>query len=139
MSRQNLHEVIWSVQREYPVLTTSISPDGAQVVCGGNDKKVSMLNAHTGEELWTVQREGSVYTTSISPDGAHVVCGGNYNKVSMLNARTGEEVWTERSKDYVTTTSITPDGSRIIYADKDIVYCIRNPLYKGKPTKAAQH
>ena len=57
-------------------------------------QKVTMLNAHTGEELWTVQ-ESLVWSMSISADGPKWCAAGD-NKVSMLNARTGEEVTVQR-------------------------------------------
>ena len=96
--------VRWTAERAAGVLTCSFSPDGSQVLCGGRDKKLSLLDAVTGKEVWTVERAGNVLTCAFSPDGSQVLCGGNDKKLSLLRPGLTSPCGAFSIKDFITST-----------------------------------
>jgi hypothetical protein len=96
--------VLWTVERAAAVLTCSFSPDGSQVLCGGDDKNFSLLDTVTGKQVWTVDRAGNVLTCAFSPDGSQVLCGGNDKKLSLLRPGLTSPCGAFNIKDFITST-----------------------------------
>jgi len=68
------------------------SPDGKQIVSGG-DYGVKVWDAATGAELMTVRGHGSwVGPVDISPDNKHIISGGFDGTVKVWDAATGDEL-----------------------------------------------
>ncbi len=81
-------DVLVVITGERAVRAVALSHEGAGVVVGGEDCKVAMLVATTGDRLFMISRRGAVFAVAFSPDGARVVVGGEDYKVAMLDATT---------------------------------------------------
>jgi hypothetical protein len=74
-----------STNAEYP--SPAVSPDGATVFVGSDDKKAYALNATTGAQRWAFATGGAVRSSpAVSPDGATVFVSSHDAQVYALNS-----------------------------------------------------
>jgi WD40 repeat protein len=65
-----------------PVMTASLSRDGARIVSGGYDTNVRVWDARTGDELLTLKgHRHPLSWAAFTPDGARVV---SWDRASVL-------------------------------------------------------
>ncbi|MCX7086839.1 MAG: hypothetical protein NTV00_02170, partial [Methylococcales bacterium] len=98
------------------VSSMAVSLDGGRIVSGGEDGKVCIWDAVSGDCLAEFAgRTSSVNSVAISPDGSRIVSGGDDGKVRLWDAVNGdclaEHVGHGGS---VNSVAISPDGQAII-------------------------
>ncbi|MCB0192032.1 MAG: CHAT domain-containing protein, partial [Anaerolineae bacterium] len=105
------------------VRAVAISPDGRQIVTGGDDRMVRVWSAETWEMLR--QWRGHTLTVNavaISPDGRQIVTGGYDGTVRMWSAETGEELRQLRPPGpIVYAVAISADGQQIVSGSDETV------------------
>lgn len=80
--------------------TFSISPDGKQLLIGGDQEDAWLLDADTLEGRRLVGHVGAVYSSAFHPDGSRVVTGGFDNTTRIWDTATGAEVVVLRTHKY---------------------------------------
>jgi WD40 domain-containing protein len=75
-----------------PVWAVAASPDGEEIVTGGNDGTARVWNHRSGEERLVLRgHDGPILAVAITPDGEEIVTGGNDGTARVWNRRSGEE------------------------------------------------
>ena len=73
------------------VLSVGFSPDGAQIVSGGDDGTVRIWDVASGEQVAQLDgHAGGVLSVGFSPDGAQIVSGGDDSTVRIWDVASGE-------------------------------------------------
>ncbi len=102
----------------------AVSPDGATVFVGSEDRKVYALNAATGQQRWAFETGLMVYqyisrgwvrsSPAVSADGATVFVGAGDTNLYALNAATGEKRWASAlGVSLDSSPALSPDGATV--------------------------
>lgn len=68
------------------------SADGAFVAAGGEDARIFLLDAHTGDTHTLVGHSGPVFGLAFNPDGLRLASVGYDGRLRLWDTRLGEEV-----------------------------------------------
>lgn len=82
----------WRVTESTWVLTAKFSPDGHNLVAGGSDNSILMLDAATGKELWRTADDDPVVSVGFSPDGRWVAAASIGTSARVFDAATGKQI-----------------------------------------------
>ncbi|KAJ7934534.1 hypothetical protein B0H13DRAFT_2488367 [Mycena leptocephala] len=98
------------------VLCIAISPDGALIVSGSDDKTIRVWDTRTGEAVMEPIRGHThrVRSVAFSPDGARITSGLDGKTIRVWDARIGEAVM-EPIRGHtgsVRSVAFSPDGGR---------------------------
>ena len=75
-----------------PVRAVAVSPDGEEIVTGGEDGTAWVWNRRSGEERVALRGHGGrVRAVAVSPDGEEIVTGTADGTARVWNRRSGEE------------------------------------------------
>ncbi len=102
------------------VTCVAYSPNGNNIVTGGNDDKVKIWS-NTGTLLYTcIGHTGDITSVKVTPDNNFVVSSSKDDKIKIWNISTGALVKTiSGHKNDVNGIDISPDGSKIVSASSD--------------------
>ena len=119
----NLQQILHHVQeknnfdRDKAVTSVSFSSDGASILTGALDGKVT-LRSQSGEQLQQFQHDNAVHSVSFSPDGNLIITGSGNRSESTGKATlwdlSGERLQQFPHDGLVTSASFHPDGDLII-------------------------
>jgi WD40 repeat protein/tRNA A-37 threonylcarbamoyl transferase component Bud32 len=95
------------------------SADGKRILLGTN-RKISLIDAESGERAQTFEDDSGVRAVALAPDGAQVATASQFN-VRLHKVATGERAHTLEttpSVEDITSLALAPDGSRLAYGPK---------------------
>jgi putative pyrroloquinoline-quinone binding quinoprotein len=92
----------------------AISPDGALVITGGEDRTVRAFAARTGEELWQRDTSKMVWGGCFSRDGKRVAIGDWGGLLLIADAATGEVALEESCGMLPAAMAFTPSGKQLV-------------------------
>ncbi|KAF7341547.1 hypothetical protein MVEN_01892400 [Mycena venus] len=101
----------------------AISPNGACIASGSEDKTIRVWNARTGEAvIEPIQgHTNQVSSVAFSPDGKHIVSGSYDKTIHVWDARTGKAVMNpiQGHTDWISSVAFSPDGACIASGSHD--------------------
>lgn len=113
-----------------PTSSVIFSPDGKQVISGGQDGTIRVWNPATGESIATLQLGSTPTCFRFTPDGARLVVGTD-NAIRFLHPET-------LACTFIFATSngsgfdLSPDGKLIVSVEGDEIYTVTE-LETGLP------
>ncbi|HLV36349.1 MAG TPA: PQQ-binding-like beta-propeller repeat protein [Spirillospora sp.] len=120
---------LWRAQLADDVTSVAVNGNGARVVTGSLDGKVSMINGARGEVLWQVDLPKAVRCSSrersaclsvdIDREGTWVLVGTKDGDVYLLDAENGESTLTINVGAPLTTVSLSADGEFWLLGTRD--------------------
>ena len=117
---------IFASTGQHEILSASFSPDGKQVVSGGNVKNsLKLWDMETGRDLksFTGDSDG-IYAVAFSPDGRHVLSGNANHSMKLWDATVLKEIraFTVNTKDdLIAAVAFSPDGRYALSGASDRV------------------
>ncbi len=102
--------------KQGPVLSLAFTPDGSQLLTGGNEPVVRLWNAKTGELVREFRgHEQAIGCVAISSDGRRFVTGSWDVTARLWDTETGEHLAVLRDHEYpVLGVAISADGRRAL-------------------------
>jgi WD40 repeat protein len=92
------------------VNSVAISPDGMQVLAGGDDRFARLWSIPTGEQMYALEHSGSVKSVAFSPDGRFILTGSDDTTTRLWDAATGKQLATLISSDSGGWAVVDPEG-----------------------------
>ncbi len=104
-----------------PVLDLAVSPDGAQVLSGSEDRTLRLWEVATGREVQRIEgHTDAVRAVALSPDGRYVLSGSADRQVSLWYPKTGKLVRSfPGHTDSVKCVAFSPDGRMALSGGSD--------------------
>ena len=101
--------------------SVAFSPNGKQVLTGGDDKTARVWDIASGKEMITVRgHTAQVTSVALSPDGKRVLTGSWDKTARLSDAATGREVRAfQGHTGGVTSVAYSPDGKRVLTGSWD--------------------
>jgi WD40 repeat protein len=110
-----------------PNQAVAISPDGATVVAGGDDRTMRAWDAATGVSRWTAATTNEIRALAFAPDGRRVTSGGRDGTILHWDIATGATLDTWPGHDEaIYALAYTPDGRRLLSASADRTVGVRD-------------
>ena len=106
----------------HPGLCGAFLPEGTRVLSGGDDRKLRLWDAATGQELRRFDgHSGGILWVAISPDGRHALSSSNTDRTLRLwDLATGEELACFQYEGVSPTRgAFLPDGRHAVWAGND--------------------
>jgi WD40 repeat protein len=112
--------------RYYEDVFVAFSPNGSQIVSGGEDKRIQLWDVATGLLIRAFTDESEFYAHSsavtslaFSPDGSKIISGSYDNTIKLWDTATGSLIrtFTGHSGGFssgVLSVAFSPDGSQIV-------------------------
>jgi len=97
----------------------SVAPFLEHLLSGGNDHKVKIVDAKTGDVLAEHAHDYCVNSVAPFSNGQRVVSGGLDKKVRIADADTGEVLVEYAHAGYVRSVAPFPDGQRVVSGGDD--------------------
>jgi WD40 repeat protein len=111
------------IEKEFGTRAVAFSPDGKQVIHGGEASVIHCRNRETGQEIRRIAVQDNLHSLAFSPDGKHIAASTAlfYRSFTHIwEAATGKELHVyprhEQRIDFVT---YMPDGKRIVTSGVD--------------------
>ena len=101
--------------------SVAFSPNGKQVLTGGDDKTARVWDLASGKEMITVRgHTAQVTSVAFSPDGKRVLTGSWDKTARLSDAATGREIRVfQGHTGGVTSVAYSPDGKRVLTGSWD--------------------
>lgn len=100
---------------EAPVTAVAISPNNAQLVVGGADNKVRIVNVGDGKVLHTLEgHTGPITAVTFTPNGQQVATAAADKKLKTWNVSDGMVVVELDSSAPATALTFLPDGNQLL-------------------------
>jgi Tol biopolymer transport system component len=98
-----------------PLECVAFSPDGTQLITGGQDNTLKLWDAKTGRELHTLKgHSGAVHNVSYRPDGGQLASASEDGTVKIWDAYTGANIRTLKTNGIrMNSVAYHPDGRRL--------------------------
>ena len=111
---------VWDTESGFPVFEpinldgdARFSVNGEQVVFGGGDGILRLLDSETGEITQVGERLSTGIAFGVSPDGVHVATSGFGDFLRVWNIETGEVEWKAPSRESNLATIFHPGGDLV--------------------------
>ena len=102
------------------------SADGKMIASGGDDKKVVVFDAFTGQQIMALEGlKGIPLSVCFSPDGKMVAAGGKDNQITIWNLSSKQVMVTLKGhKEQIMGLKFSPDNNHIasVSLDKKVIY-----------------
>jgi WD40 repeat protein len=123
-SDMNEAALIFAPTGHHGITAVALSPDGKQIISGGNIKNsLNLWDAATGKRILSFAGDTDVvYGVACSPDGRYGLSGGANNTIKLWDMTTGKEVKAfigSTTEDLVLAVSFSPDGRHILSGGSD--------------------
>lgn len=117
------------VQDSLMLTNCACSPDGAQILVGGDFGLLKIFDARTGAVLMEFPGlEKGIWSCAFSPEGEYVVAGGEDKVLKIYHARTGSlQATLTGHTDSITVCRYSPDGRHIASTSFDNTLRLWNP------------
>jgi WD40 repeat protein len=112
----------WPIELRPTVFAIALSPDGARVACGGEDRVVPVWDTRTGKLLAECRGHASkVFSITFRRDGLRLLSTSHDGTVRQWDAQSGREVEPpyDRHTAEVLAAVYSPDGHRVASAGAD--------------------
>ncbi len=93
-----------------PTMFLEFSQDGRRLLCGSQNRVISVYDARSGDELLHWEHKGMVYGGDLSPDGRLVAYAGDDRKVHLIDVGTGQQVREIVHPAHTWGVAFSPDG-----------------------------
>ena len=102
-------------------ISATLSPDGKQLVGNTSRRKISILDAITGQTIQSLTANNRyVSNFAFSPDGKLVVGGGTDGTIKIWDAKTGEQTLRLRGhSSSIRSVAFSSDGRRVVSGSAD--------------------
>jgi WD40 repeat protein/class 3 adenylate cyclase len=123
------------------VNTIAVSPDRALLATGGNDGRIVLHDARSGDALGAPFEVGApVYDVAFSPDGASLAAGAIGGAVRVFDVASRQpRASVPTSADNIPTVTFTDDGRRIVTAGNVVQVRDSGTLAPVGPPILTQH
>lgn len=114
----------WEMGDKKLIKSAAFSPDGKYIITGGQNKKIKIMDASTGELIWeSAEQPDAVLSVAVSSDGKYfsATCGDNTQntaQVVLYDMATKAEVWGKKGlTNDVQWVRFSPDGKTVAAAN----------------------
>ena len=124
LSKNEMQEIVQGFTHKYLYLTccvgsvyaVAITPDGKQIVYGGNDEIIKIRDIYSGVCIKTLEGHSSyVNSIAITPDGKKIVSGSYDNTIKIWDIESGACLKTIKGhSNGIESISIASDGTHIV-------------------------
>jgi WD40 repeat protein len=120
----NISAKIFAPTGLHEISSVNFSPDGTNLISGGNTKNSIMLwDIATGRAIRTfIGDTDSIQSIAFSPDGRYVLSGSADHTMKLWDVTTGKEIrtFTGRTKnDLINSVAFSPDGRHLLSGGSD--------------------
>lgn len=111
-----------------PCLSVAVSPDGRQVVCGGWDGAIAIVDLATEKEVlsFATGDKRPVGGVVWSPEGTHIISTDKEKGIHLWDAQTAKKMRTFTLEQPLACLAISPDAKALLLG----------PALRGDPNKA---
>ena len=103
-----------------PVLSTSFSPNGRQLVTGSADNTAIIWDLSPGRAATVLKGHSSQVRSAVfSPDGHKVVTASDDKTIRIWDVATGQQITSFNAGDRTWDAEFSPDGNQIVSASVD--------------------
>jgi len=115
---------IFAPTGHHAITSVDFSPDGKQIISGGNMKNsLKLWDAATGREIKSFTGDAdAVYSVAFSPDGRYFLSGSANHTIKLWDVRTGKEIraFTGHTKDdLIDSVAFSHDGRYTLSGGSD--------------------
>src|SRR5450756_256402 len=125
MSGVSVPQSAWSPDDPFaghpgPVLAGAVTPDGRQIVSGGEDRTARLWDRTSGQLQTTLTgHTGWVWVVAVTPDGRQIVTGGEDGAARRWDRTSGQQTSLTGHTGWVTAVAVTPDGGEVVSVGND--------------------
>jgi WD40 repeat protein len=103
-----------------PILSTSFSPNGRQLVTGSANNTAIIWDLSSGRAATVLKGHSSLVRSAVfSPDGQRVATASDDKTIRIWDVATGQQITSLNANERTWDAEFSPDGNRIVSASVD--------------------